>query len=120
MNSFRRLLESLSQKTVSTAQKGQIFERIVKAFLEQDRAQAERYDAVWLWSDWPGNQNQHDTGIDLVARERHSGDLVAIISRANKNFRLWGSLASLKLNGTASSPMSIEIGSINGLAPTKV
>ena len=78
MNNFRRLLESLSKQAVSTAQKGRIFERIVKAFLEQDRAQAERFDAVWLWSDWPGNQNQHDTGIDLVARERHSGDLVAI------------------------------------------
>ena len=31
-----------------------------------------------MWNDWPGNNNERDTGVDIVARERNSGDLVAI------------------------------------------
>ncbi len=78
INSFRDLLTRLGGQAESTAQKGQVFERLVKAFLEQDKAQSDKFDKVWLWSEWEGNQNQHDIGIDLVARERDSGELVAI------------------------------------------
>ena len=78
ISDFRSLLASLSGQTENTAQKGHVFERVVKAFLEQEKAQSERFDKVWLWSEWPGNQNRHDTGIDIVARERETGDLVAI------------------------------------------
>lgn len=78
VSDFRDLLARLSEQAGSSAQKGQVFERLVKAFLEQDKAQRERFDKVWLWRDWPGNQNKHDTGIDIVAREQDSGKLVAI------------------------------------------
>ncbi len=78
INSFRDLLTRLGGQAESTSQKGQVFERIVKAFLEQDKAQSDKFDKVWLWSEWEDNQNQHDIGIDLVARERDSGELVAI------------------------------------------
>ena len=76
--SFRELLRNLDTQSENTAQKGMAFERLVKAFIEQDKAQSKRFDKVWLWSEWPGNQNRHDTGIDLVARERETGNLVAI------------------------------------------
>ena len=76
--SFQEVLELLDQKTTSTSEKGAVFEQLVKAFLEEDKAQSKRFDRVWLWSDWPGNNNQHDTGIDMVARERENGNLVAI------------------------------------------
>ena len=77
-SSFRDLLRILDKQAENTVQKGSAFERLVKAFLEQDKAQSKQFDKVWLWSEWPGNQNRHDTGIDLVARERDSGNLVAI------------------------------------------
>ena len=77
-SSFRKLLRILDDQAENTVQKGRLFERLVKAFLEQDKAQAARFDKVWLWSDWPGNQNRHDTGIDIVAREGETGELVAI------------------------------------------
>ena len=77
-SSFRQLLRILDKQAENTVQKGRLFELLVKAFLEQDKAQAARFDKVWLWSDWPGNQNRHDTGIDIVAREGETGDLVAI------------------------------------------
>ena len=76
--SFRELIRILDQESESTVQKGSAFEQLVKAFLEQDKAQSARFDKVWLWAEWEGNQNQHDIGIDLVARERDSGALVAI------------------------------------------
>ena len=75
---FRDVLAELDACARSTAEKGRSFERLVKAFLERDKAQAQRFSNVWLWPDWPGNQNQHDIGIDIVAEERDGGDLVAI------------------------------------------
>ena len=92
---FRSLLAGLSGEAVNTAQKGQVFERVVKAFLEQDKAQSKRFDKVWLWSEWDGNQNQHDIGIDLVARERNRGELVAIQC---KFYRPGSSIALDQLN----------------------
>ena len=75
---FRDVLAELESSARNTAEKGHSFERLVKAFLERDKAQSQRFSHVWLWPDWPGNQNQHDIGIDIVAEERGGGDLVAI------------------------------------------
>ena len=75
---FRHVLKELAGDARSAVEKGRSFERLVKAFLEQDKAQSERFARVWLWSDWPGNGGRHDTGIDLVAEERDTGGLVAI------------------------------------------
>ena len=75
---FRDVLKELADDAQSMVEKGHSFERLVKAFLEQDKAQSERFAKVWLWGDWPGNGGRHDTGIDLVAEERDTGDLVAI------------------------------------------
>ena len=75
---FRHVLRELADDAQSAVEKGRSFERLVKAFLEQDKAQSERFARVWLWGDWPGNGGRHDTGIDLVAEERDTGGLVAI------------------------------------------
>ncbi len=77
-SSFQNVLRLLDELSVTPAEKGDIFEQLVKAFLEEDKAQSQRFDRVWFWRDWPGNEGQHDTGIDLVARERDSQELVAI------------------------------------------
>ena len=75
---FRDVLDELAASAQSNVAQGQSFERLVKAFLERDKAQSERFRRVWLWTDWPGNAGRHDIGIDLVAEERDSGQLVAI------------------------------------------
>ncbi len=75
---FHDVLRELDADARSKVEKGQSFERLVKMFLEQDKAQSERFAKVWLWGDWPGNGGRHDTGIDLVAKERDGGGLVAI------------------------------------------
>ena len=75
---FRDVLAELDASAQSTVEKGHSFERLVKAFLEWDKAQAQRFTRVWLWSEWPSNGGRHDTGIDVVAEERDGGGLVAI------------------------------------------
>ena len=77
-SSFQDVLEILDEKTKNKTEKGDVFEQLVKAFLEEDKAQSKRFDRLWMWSDWPGNNGEHGTGVDIVARERDSGDLVAI------------------------------------------
>ena len=75
---FRSILDELDAKAWNTVEKGQSFERLVKAFIERDKGQSSRFERVWLWADWPDNGGRHDIGIDAVAKERDSGDLVAI------------------------------------------
>ena len=75
---FRDVLKELADDAQSMVEKGHSFERLFKAFLEQDKAQSERFAKVWLWGDWPGNGGRRDTGIDLVAEERDTDELVAI------------------------------------------
>lgn len=75
---FRGVLELLNDVSDTAYDKGNAFEQLVKTFLEVDKAQSLKFDRVWLWSDYPGRANRSDTGVDLVARERDGGGLVAI------------------------------------------
>ena len=75
---FYDVLSALAAGAQSMAEKGGQFERLVKAFLEQDKNQSQRFSRVWRWADWPGNGGLPDTGIDLVAEERETGALTAI------------------------------------------
>ena len=76
--SFREVLDVLASRAGSTSAQGRAFEALVKAFIEMDRAQSRRFDKVWTWMDYPNRNGRPDTGIDLVARERNGGRLIAI------------------------------------------
>jgi len=54
---------------------GDRFERLMVEYLKLDP----KYDfsAVWMWMEWPGRGGR-DTGIDVVAQERLTGDYWAI------------------------------------------
>ena len=60
------ILEKLQELAANTADKGALFERFVMQYLRATRIYGE-FKEIWRWSDWPLNQEQHDTGIDLVA-----------------------------------------------------
>ena len=77
-SSFQDVLGVLASKARSSVEKGRAFEALVKAFIEVDTEQSRRFKRVWLWAEYPNRGNRQDTGIDLVARERDSGGLVAI------------------------------------------
>ncbi|SEE20884.1 DEAD/DEAH box helicase [Ruania alba] len=78
MKTVADLLDKLYYASTSEADKGARFERLTQAFLRADVSWADRFADVWLWTEWPGNGGRRDAGIDLVARERESDELVAI------------------------------------------
>ena len=76
--SVRSVLDSMRLQSKDEHEKGRKFEQLMRAFLKTDLQYARMFDEVWLWMDYPGRAGRPDTGIDLVAREKNSGDLIAI------------------------------------------
>ena len=76
--SVREVLEKLRRESNDEVEKGRKFEALIRSFLKNDLQYSKVYDEVWLWSDYPDKGSRPDIGIDLVARERATGDLVAI------------------------------------------
>jgi len=72
------LLDKLYYSATSEADKGSKFERLMAAYLRTDPTFADQFSDVWLWQDWPGRAGKHDTGIDLVAKDRVTANLVAV------------------------------------------
>ena len=68
------LLDKYLFESGSTSERGTKFERLVQSFLKTDTQWSARYDEVWTWMQWPEHHG-HDTGIDLIARERDTGHL---------------------------------------------
>ena len=81
---FRGVISRIDDVSENTRGKGGLFEKVVQAFVRQDKARSERFSHVWRWNEWPGRNNRPDTGIDLVLRERDSGNLVAVQCKYRK------------------------------------
>ncbi|WP_341729105.1 hypothetical protein [Brooklawnia sp.] len=58
----------------STAERGTKFEQLMIEYFHADPTLQVIYDEVHGWSSWQHRQNSHDTGIDLVARNRDTGE----------------------------------------------
>lgn len=63
------MLRKYRQISFSERDKGDRFERLMKAYLLTDPKYAYKFKKVWLWSEFPGKDDLGggDTGIDLVA-----------------------------------------------------
>ena len=83
------ILDGLYFDTRTQRGKGTAFERLVRQFLLTDPRYAERFDEVWMWSDWPERGTRPDRGIDLVARERETGELCAVQCKFYEGYS-WG------------------------------
>jgi predicted helicase len=57
---------------------GDRFERLMQQFFAVDPYYAELFSEVWLWNEWPLKGQVGDVGIDLVAREKATGEYWAI------------------------------------------
>ena len=79
MTPFHVILEKYRKISFSEKDKGERFERLMKAYLLTDPKYACKFKKVWLWSEFPGKQDLggNDTGIDLVALT-NEGDYWAI------------------------------------------
>ncbi|PIC73329.1 type ISP restriction/modification enzyme [Sporosarcina sp. P17b] len=78
--SFISLMEEIDHEKREQRDRGTLFELLVLAYFEKEPTYARLFDAVWKLSDVPSEYNipKKDTGVDLVAREKDTGDLVAI------------------------------------------
>jgi len=76
---FKAVLDKYRKHSFSEKDKGERFERLMKAYLLTDPKYANRLKKVWLWSEFPGKNDLGgwDTGIDLVA-QTHDHDYWAI------------------------------------------
>lgn len=77
MGSIHDVIEAFRQAPSNT-ERGTKFEKLMVRYFELDPLLAERYESVCRWIDWDGRNGKPDTGIDLVARDRITGELTAI------------------------------------------
>ncbi|MEU8507143.1 DEAD/DEAH box helicase [Streptomyces brevispora] len=72
------ILKVIRDGAETNRDRGTRFEQLMVQYLRTDPQYAGHFSEVWMWSDWPANGAKGDTGIDLVARERDTGDFCAI------------------------------------------
>jgi predicted helicase len=78
MTTIHTILEQFRQDADSNRELGDKFERLMATYFVTDPLYKEQYSEVWLWREWADRPEQVDTGIDLVAKERATGDYCAI------------------------------------------
>ncbi len=86
MTTIHDILHQYEAYTTDQRSKGNLFERLMVAFLKIEPVYHNKYSDVWLWTDWPDRQVSGfgaDVGIDLVAQERGSGEFCAIQCKFN-------------------------------------
>lgn len=66
---FLKILDKYRKVSFSERDKGDRFERLMKAYLMTDPQYANLFQKVWLWNEFPAKDDLDglDTGIDLVA-----------------------------------------------------
>ena len=77
---FQNLLDEIRRRAKSEREKGELFERAIRNFLRQ--SPEHDFEGVWMRKDYPDlakiKLKKKDLGIDLIAKERKTGDLWAI------------------------------------------
>lgn len=79
-HSFDTLIRSLEGDRMVQRDRGTLFELLVVAYLKNEPMYARLFDEVWMLHNVPEDYKipKKDTGVDLVARNRETGKLVAI------------------------------------------
>lgn len=62
----------------NTREKGYFFERFIKQYLLTDPVYKNRFEKLWLWSDFDYAKSRSDVGIDIVAQEKGTNEFCAI------------------------------------------
>jgi predicted helicase len=62
----------------TNSERGTKFEKLMVDYFWLDPTLSVEYDEVQRWPDWQHREDTHDTGIDLVARNKISGEWTAI------------------------------------------
>lgn len=78
--SFISLLNEIDSEKRTQRDRGTLFEHLTIAYLTNEPIYKRLYEKVWKINEVPEEYNipKKDTGVDLVAKERQTGELVAI------------------------------------------
>jgi predicted helicase len=76
-------------------ERGTYFEELILCYLRNEATYRDLYDEVWTYAQWAAQHglDRRDTGIDLVARTRGTGEIHAIQCK-------WTPLESGRKNGS--------------------
>lgn len=79
-HSFDKIIFNLEREDMAQRDRGTLFELLVTAYLKKEPMYARLFDEVWMLADVPEEYGvpKRDTGVDLVARNRETGELFAI------------------------------------------
>ena len=79
MTTFTKIIDKFRREAWSERDKGFRFERLMQAYLKTTSLYTERFEEVWLWSEFPCHDQfgGKDIGIDLVAKT-FSGEYWAV------------------------------------------
>lgn len=79
-HSFDKIIFELEREDMSQRDRGTLFELLVTAYLKKEPMYARLFDEVWMLTEVPEEYGipKKDTGVDLVARNRETGELIAI------------------------------------------
>lgn len=85
MTALQTILDHYRFQSQTEREKGNYFEELIRTWFRYEASYADLYDAVWLFADWAKEIgtpqfgiSAKDTGIDLVARTRGTGEFHAI------------------------------------------
>ncbi|MBA4537055.1 DEAD/DEAH box helicase [Bacillus aquiflavi] len=78
--SFISLVKEIDLEYRTQRDRGTLFEILSKTYLENEPMYKRLFDEVWMLNEVPEEYGipKIDTGVDLVAKERETGDLVAV------------------------------------------
>lgn len=79
-HSFDKIIQDLEREDMVQRDRGTLFELLVTAYLKHEPMYARLFDEIWMLGNVPEEYGipKKDTGVDLVARNRETGDLIAI------------------------------------------
>lgn len=77
---FISLVKEMDAEYRTQRDRGMLFELLSKVYLENEPMYKRLFEEVWMLNEVPDNYGipKADTGVDLVAKERETGELVAI------------------------------------------
>ncbi|OUA63647.1 helicase [Bacillus thuringiensis serovar thailandensis] len=79
-HSFDKIIHDLEREDMVQRDRGTLFELLVMGYLKSEPMYARLFDEVWMLGEVPEQYGipKKDTGVDLVARKRETGELIAI------------------------------------------
>ena len=79
-HNFDSIIQSLETQDMTQRDRGTLFEAVVTGYLKNEPMYSRLFEEVWMLKDVPEEYEipKKDTGVDLVALNRDTGDLVAI------------------------------------------